>query len=158
GKAMPVRFGRYTGQEGHEEKARMQQEIPHLILTNYMMLEMMLLRARESVFVDRANTGLEFLVMDELHMYRGRQGSDIAMLLRRLRERCGNPNVTHIGTSATMVASPSATPDERREAVATFASRLFGADIHSGNVIEESLVPIASNAGAINASALRQSL
>jgi Lhr-like helicase len=35
GKPMPVRFGRYTGQESQEERARMQQEVPHILLTNY---------------------------------------------------------------------------------------------------------------------------
>jgi very-short-patch-repair endonuclease len=143
GAEMPVSFGRYTGQESQDEKGRMQANRPHILLTNFMMLEMMLVRAKESVFVNANNTGLEFMVLDELHMNRGRQGSDIAMLVRRLRERCGNPNVIHIGTSATMVSSPAATPDERRRAVSGFASRLFGANVPAGNIIEESLVPLA---------------
>jgi ATP-dependent helicase YprA (DUF1998 family) len=158
GQDMPIRFGRYTGQESQDEKARMQREVPHIVLTNYMMLEMMLLRAQESVFVDRANTGLEFLVLDELHMYRGRQGSDIALLIRRLRERCGHPEIIHIGTSATMVASPTATPAERHQAVAQFATRLFGAEIPAGNVIEESLVPIVGAVVPPSVAALREAL
>jgi ATP-dependent helicase YprA (DUF1998 family) len=32
--------------------------------------------------------GLKFLVFDELHTYRGRQGADVAMLIRRVREAC----------------------------------------------------------------------
>jgi superfamily II DNA or RNA helicase len=158
GRPMPVRFGRYTGQEPAEEKARMQRDVPHIILTNYMMLEMILLRSQESIFVDRGNTALEFLVLDELHMYRGRQGSDIALLVRRLRERCGNPEIVHIGTSATMVAGRSATPVERHEAVSRFATRLFGAPIAPANVIEESLVPIADGPTEADPAALRQSL
>ncbi|HEY6346609.1 MAG TPA: DEAD/DEAH box helicase [Bryobacteraceae bacterium] len=158
GKPIPVRFGRYTGQESQDEKARMQQDVPHILLTNYMMLEMMLLRAQESLFVDRASTGLQFLVLDELHMYRGRQGSDIAMLIRRLRERCGNPEILHIGTSATMVASPTATPEERHAAVSLFASRLFGAEIDSSNIIEEHLVPIVGSAGTHSAAAFREAV
>ncbi len=59
-------------------------------------------------------TGLQFVVLDELHTYRGRQGADVAMLLRRLRERCGNPDLTCIGTSATMVAAESSRDPPRR--------------------------------------------
>jgi len=36
-----------------------------------------------------ASPDLKFLVLDELHTYRGRQGADVAMLIRKLRQRCG---------------------------------------------------------------------
>jgi len=86
GKDLPVTFARYTGQESREAKDRIQKNPPHILLTNYVMLELMLLRPEERNFVDRTTTGLEFLVLDELHTYRGRQGADVAMLIRRLRE------------------------------------------------------------------------
>ena len=35
--------------------------------------------------------GLKFIVLDELHTYRGRQGADVAMLMRRLRALVGDP-------------------------------------------------------------------
>jgi len=143
GREMPVRFAKYTGQESDTQKREIQEGRPHILLTNFVMLEMMLLRPQESAFVDRATAALQFLVLDELHMYRGRQGADVAMLVRRLKQRCGNPNLLHIGTSATMISSPSAAPQERRQAVADFASRLFGAPVPPENIIEESLVPIA---------------
>jgi ATP-dependent helicase YprA (DUF1998 family) len=44
---------------------------------------------------------LRTTVLDELHTYRGRQGADVAMLVRRVRERCGAPTLRCIGTSAT---------------------------------------------------------
>lgn len=53
--------------------------------------------------MDHAKSALQFPVLDELHMYRGRQGADVAMPIRRLTERCGKQNRQHIGTSATMV-------------------------------------------------------
>src|SRR5438067_3458439 len=49
----------------------------------------------------RSHDGLRFLVFDELHTYRGRQGADVAMLIRRLKERCAGPEVICVGTSAT---------------------------------------------------------
>jgi len=103
------------------------------------MLELMLVRPEEHTFVDAATSGIKFLVMDELHTYRGRQGADVALLIRRLRQRCGNPNLLCIGTSATMIADRSATPLERREIVAKFASTIFGTNLEPENIIEESL-------------------
>jgi ATP-dependent helicase YprA (DUF1998 family)/RNA polymerase subunit RPABC4/transcription elongation factor Spt4 len=63
------------------------------------------------------------------------------MLVRRLKERCAGPNLMHVGTSATMVAHPQATSEERRRAVADFASRFFGHPFTAEQVIEETLEP-----------------
>ena len=92
----PVRFARYTGQESDTDKRTIQQNPPHILLTNYVMLELMLTRPDEFTFVNAGAANLQFVVLDELHTYRGRQGADVAMLLRRLRERSGNPNLTCI--------------------------------------------------------------
>jgi len=143
GKKCPIAFEKYTGQETEEFKTRVQQNPPHIILTNYVMLELMLIRPEEHTFVDAATSGIQFLVMDELHTYRGRQGADVALLVRRLRERCGNPNLLCIGTSATMIADRSSTALERRETVAKFATTIFGTSLEPGNIIEESLRRIA---------------
>ncbi|MFH1927292.1 MAG: DEAD/DEAH box helicase [Chloroflexota bacterium] len=137
GGELPVRFGRYTGQESRERKREMQTRPPHILLTNYVMLELMLVRPHERGLVDRATSELQFIVLDETHTYRGRRGADVAMLIRRLKERCGNPNLVCIGTSATMASGD--TPAKRREAVAVFASTLFGTSVKPGNVMEETL-------------------
>jgi ATP-dependent helicase YprA (DUF1998 family) len=158
GQPMPVRFEKYTGQEDEATKIRIQQERPHILLTNFMMLEMMLLRPQESAFVDKTTAGLQFLVLDELHMYRGRQGADVAMLVRRLKERCGNPDLLHIGTSATMVADRSVTGIQRRTAVGDFAGKLFGTAISESNVIEETLVPVSTYGNPVTAEDLRKSI
>lgn len=139
GRALPVRFAKYTGQERDAEKKESQSHPPHILLTNYVMLELMLVRPEERIFVDRATSGLEFLVFDELHTYRGRQGADVALLIRRLRERCGNPNLMLIGTSATMVAGRGMGGQERRRAVSEFASKIFGVPVSPENVVEERL-------------------
>ena len=55
------------------------------------MLEYLLTRPRERQKLIGAAQGLRFLVLDELHTYRGRQGADVAMLVRRLRDACDSP-------------------------------------------------------------------
>jgi len=137
----PVRVARYTGQESREEKEAIRQDPPHILLTNYVMLELMLTRPYERVFVGQAVADLQFLVLDELHTYTGRRGADVAMLVRRLRERCGNPHLLCVGTSATMAAGGSR--EEQRRAVAEVAGKLFGVPIAPQNVIDETLTPIA---------------
>jgi hypothetical protein len=132
-----VRCERYTGQEREAEKKRIQQNPPHILLTNYVMLELMLTRPDEFPFVDASTAALHFVVLDELHTYRGRQGADVAMLMRRLRDRSGNPDLLCIGTSATMVSG--GTHADRRATVAQVASTIFGVDLPPAHVIEETL-------------------
>ncbi|MCX7864893.1 MAG: DEAD/DEAH box helicase, partial [Novosphingobium sp.] len=103
--SMKPSFARYTGQEQDSEREAVAADPPDIILTNFMMLELLMTRQDE---VDRqvvANmAGLEFLVLDELHTYRGRQGADVAMLVRGVRERLGAESMVCIGTSATMAS------------------------------------------------------
>jgi ATP-dependent helicase YprA (DUF1998 family) len=80
----PLRYARYTGQERDEEREAILTHPPDILLTNYVMLELILTRPRERKRLIGAAWGtLRFLVLDELHTYRGRQGSDVAMLIRR---------------------------------------------------------------------------
>jgi ATP-dependent helicase YprA (DUF1998 family) len=132
-------FARYTGQESQEERERIQQAKPDIILTNFMMLELVM--TRQST-LDRAvianAVGLDYIVLDELHTYRGRQGADVAMLVCRLRDRlCREHPPICIGTSATMASEGSDV--ERASAVVNVASRLFGTVIKPDGVIDESL-------------------
>lgn len=157
GRPFPVTFARYTGETSDDDRQTMRSRPPHILLTNYMMAELMLVRPEDQRFLDRAGGGIRFLVFDELHTYRGRQGADVAMLIRRLKERAASPEVIHIGTSATMVASPDATHIQRRQAVADFATRLFGHSFRAEDIIEETLVP-SSVGGLPTAEELRSSL
>lgn len=157
GQTLPVRFAKYTGQESREERARLLESPPHILLTNYVMLELFLIRPREHLFVDRTVAGIEFLVFDELHTYRGRQGADVALLIRRLRERCGNPNLVCIGTSATMTGGGNTTSGERRQVVAAFASKIFGVSVPPDNVIEERF-RLLSHPASEDTEALRTSI
>ncbi|WP_040633697.1 DEAD/DEAH box helicase [Mobilicoccus pelagius] len=133
----PVTFERYTGQESEEDRRRILADPPDILLTNYVMLELVLTRPKERQALIQASRGLRFLVLDELHTYRGRQGADVALLVRRLRQACGGTNLQVIGTSATM-ASGGSIPDRQR-AVADVASRLFGAYVLPEHVIGETL-------------------
>lgn len=130
---------RYTGQEPREERELVRKEKPDILLTNFMMLELLMTRQDE---LDRAvianAAGLDFIVLDELHTYRGRQGADVAMLVRRVRDRlCPGTSPICIGTSATMASEGS--ESRRAEAVAEVATRLFGANVSADAVIDETL-------------------
>ncbi|MBE9013034.1 DEAD/DEAH box helicase, partial [Pseudanabaenaceae cyanobacterium LEGE 13415] len=130
----PIRIAKYTGQESLSQKSDIQNNPPHILLTNYVMLELMLTRTHEQMLVESPD--LKFLVLDELHTYRGRQGADVALLIRKLRQRSGR-NIICIGTSATM--STEGNRQDRRTTVANVASKLFGTEIKPDCVIDETL-------------------
>jgi Lhr-like helicase len=136
--ARPVTFERYTGQEKTEERQRISENPPDILLTNFMMLELLMTRQDE---IDRRVigncAGLRFLVLDELHTYRGRQGADVALLVRRIRERLAPDGLQCIGTSATM-ASEGTLIDKSR-VVAQVASKLFATKISDSDVVVETL-------------------
>ena len=130
---------RYTGQESQEEREAIAKRKPDILLTNFMMLELLMTRQDklDQAVIGNAQ-GLEFLVLDELHTYRGRQGADVAMLVRRVKERLTpSKELICIGTSATM--SSSSDELERAKAVADVATKLFGQAISSTGVIDELL-------------------
>jgi ATP-dependent helicase YprA (DUF1998 family)/very-short-patch-repair endonuclease len=132
----PVAFRRYTGQESDDEKNEIVANPPDILLTNYVMLELILTRPQEANLV-RAAHGLRFLVLDELHTYRGRQGADVAMLVRRTREAMGAQRMQCVGTSATL-ASTGSWVNQQIE-VSKAASLLFGSIVPPENVIGETL-------------------
>ncbi len=132
----PVTFRRYTGQESDEERTEIMASPPDILLTNYVMLEYILTRVKEKPLV-RSARGLRFLVLDELHTYRGRQSADVALLVRRTREACEANELQCVGTSATLATQGSFV--EQRAEIARVASLLFGSLVPSDNVIGETL-------------------
>lgn len=132
----PVRYKRYTGQESDEERQEIVANPPDILLTNYVMLELILTRPFERPLVQAAR-GLRFLVLDELHTYRGRQGADVAMLVRRVREACEARQLQCIGTSATLAGADDVL--QQRERVAEVAQLLFGTTVRPESVILETL-------------------
>jgi ATP-dependent helicase YprA (DUF1998 family)/very-short-patch-repair endonuclease len=132
----PATFRRYTGQESEQERDEILQNPPDILLTNYVMLELILTRPREKQLIEAAQ-GLRFLVLDELHTYRGRQGADVALLVRRVRDRLAADYLQCIGTSATL--SSGGTHQERQNEVAKVATQLFGVPVLPEHVIGETL-------------------
>ncbi|MFW0786136.1 DEAD/DEAH box helicase [Gordonia sp. CPCC 206044] len=135
--AEPVTFARYTGQERDDERSRILRNPPDILLTNYVMLDLVLTRPEERKRLVRAAQGLQFLVLDELHTYRGRQGADVAMLVRRVRDACQSADLQCVGTSATMASAGTAA--EQRAVVAGVATQIFGAEVTPDRVIGETL-------------------
>ena len=146
----PFSVARYTGQEERAERERIAQSPPDILLTNFMMLELILTRYEP---IDRRVVencrGLEFLVLDELHTYRGRQGADVAMLVRRLKQRLSAETLLCIGTSATM--STTGTIEDQNQTVAEVASQLFGIPITAHEVIGETLERVTDESLDLNA-------
>ncbi len=143
-----ITFGRYTGEtEETDQKAeqsfrnqfprelllpnelisrvQMRQSPPHILLTNYAMLEYLLLRPRDNEFFDGTTARFwKFIVLDEAHVYDGASGIEIAMLLRRLKDRVVRSEVGRLrclATSATLGRGEQDYPG-----VVNFASELFG--------------------------------
>lgn len=108
----------------------MMQECPDILITNYSMLELMLLRPRESSIWESTKKWLKssddsklLFVIDEAHMYRGAFGGEVSLLIRRLLIKLGIPRnkVQFILTTASM-------PANSEDKIQTFANRLTSAD------------------------------
>lgn len=116
-------------------RSEMRATPPHILLTNYSMLEYLLLRPDDSPLFDEGRARWwTFLVLDEAHQYRGAKGIEMAMLIRRLKQRlreggCGQ-SFRCLATSATLVGEQG-----DRGAVAEFASALFGEAFHEKDVV-----------------------
>ena len=111
-------------------REEMQNHCPDVLVTNYSMLEYMLLRPIESSIFDQTAAWLKSddsnyftIVLDEAHMYRGSSGAEVAYLLRRLHARLGVPRsrVKYILTSASLGKT-----DEALQRMKQFAADLTG--------------------------------
>lgn len=132
-------------------RKEMRDSPPHILLTNYSMLEYLLIRPDDSPLFDNGRAKWwTFLVLDEAHQYRGSKGIEMGMLIRRLKRRLREGGRTGpfqcIATSATIAGR------ERDKAdVAKFASELFGEEFKEADVILETTEPIP-NSGTISLS------
>ncbi len=153
-----ITFGRYVGEtkdtynkaldfykqinQGNEpqpneliSREQMQARPPHILLTNYAMLEYLLLRPADTALFD-GETGKHwrFLVLDEAHAYDGAQATEIAMLLRRLQDRVtggGQKKLQAFAVSATLGED---TPQVRAQ-ISEFAHKIFNLDFKPEDVI-----------------------
>ncbi len=103
---------------------------PHILITNFSMLEYLLERPVDAPIFDGAQ--LKFLVLDEVHAYRGPQATEIAFLIRRLKDRLQVEHVTCVATSATLGVQGD---HESEGKVRRFASDLFDEDFPEPNPI-----------------------
>lgn len=93
---------------------------PHILITNFSMLEYLLVRPVDAPVFENAH--LRFIVLDEAHAYRSVQATEIAFLLRRLKDRLRVEKPVCIATSATLGKDT----EKDRERVRRFAEGLFG--------------------------------
>jgi hypothetical protein len=122
-------------------RERMHATPPHLIITNYAMLEYLLLRPNASPLFD-GETGKHwhYIVLDEAHVYDGANATEMAMLLRRVQDRVAGElhgKIQVVATSATLGQGEKDYP-----AVADFAAKLFNKGIAwvSGNEALQNVV------------------
>jgi len=121
------------------ERDRLREEPPDILLTNYKMLDFLLLRARDAaLWRHNGPDTLKFLVVDELHSFDGAQGTDLACLIRRLKARLDIPPgaLTCIGTSATLGIGD-------RERLLAFAADVFGERFDADAIVVEDRLSVA---------------
>ncbi|GLI35199.1 DEAD/DEAH box helicase [Desulforhabdus amnigena] len=110
---------------------------PDILLTNYKMLDYLLIRPRDfSLWQANGPETLKYLVVDELHTFDGAQGTDLACLIRRLKERLKTPEkyLCCVGTSATLGGKESARD------LQDYSGEVFGEEFDADSVIAESLL------------------
>jgi DEAD/DEAH box helicase domain-containing protein len=142
-KELGIEEGSYHGITNH---AVQQENPPDILLTNYKMLDFLLMRPQDQNLWRFNEPGiLKYLVLDELHTYDGAQGADVACLIRRLKERLSIPRgeLCVVGTSATLddrQAGKEGKGDGSADAMETGKDRLAR---FSGTLFEESIPPEA---------------
>lgn len=142
-----VRAGLYVGSKsevihsqmgpGHviTDKELLRDDPPDILLTNYKMLDYLMIRPRDQVIWHHNEPEtLKFLVVDELHTFDGAQGTDLASLIRRLKARLRTPerHLTCVGTSATLGDAPKSI-----ENLLDYAAEIFGEPFEKEAVIRE---------------------
>ncbi|WP_370181633.1 DEAD/DEAH box helicase [Rhodococcus wratislaviensis] len=149
-----VTAGVYIGGQGRrrtptrnqlvDNRDELRKNPPDILLTNYKMLDLLLLRAGDNPLWDNAASTLQYLVLDEFHTYDGAQGTDVAMLIRRLGARigvaeAGRPlgRVTPVATSATLGGG------SRSGELRAFAKTVFGTEFPPESLVTETSLTAA---------------
>lgn len=159
-----ITFGVYTGQTPHKHdkalaeykklndnvnplsnelisREEMIASPPHIFITNYAMLEYLMVRPNENVFFEGEYANhWKFIVFDEAHVYSGSTGIEVSMLFRRLKAKLQSDDIRYILTSATLGEK------EDDDKVARFASNLCNADFYAEDVIRAHRVTLTPEA------------
>ena len=147
-----VRAGLYVGEDAGKgaktetqmgpntvitDRAVMKDAPPDILLTNYKMLDYLLLRPSDQrVWQHNGPGALSYLVVDEIHTFDGAQGTDLACLVRRLKRRLqvDDGSLCCVGTSATLGGEKSG------QTLIDYAQEVFGEPFDSRAVISESRI------------------
>jgi superfamily II DNA/RNA helicase len=148
-----ITFGCYTGEtEEYEKEAiekykilnnnenplknellsreRMRNAPPNILITNYAMLEYLMLRPGDKIFFSSEYSHLwKFIVLDEAHVYRGATGIEVSMLLRRVKAYINRDDIQFILTSATLGDEKS------NDEVAYFATQLCSSEFKTEDIV-----------------------
>ena len=145
-----LRAGLYVGDAGRysdmgsdhliDKREVLRADPPDILLTNYKMLDFLLLRREDrDLWATNAPDTLAYVVLDEFHTYDGAQGTDVAMLLRRLGQSLGMSergrplgSAAPVATSATLGSGTSAAVQLRE-----FAGKVFGSEFPPESIIAE---------------------
>jgi hypothetical protein len=122
---------------------------PDVLITNYKMLDLLLQRADDLPLWQEAD--IRYVVVDEFHTYDGAQGTDVAMLLRRLAKATGHSRpgqplgrICPVATSATLGGNSDA------DTIRKTAREVFGADFDDDSVITEQRQPVDDFLGDVD--------
>ena len=160
-----IRAGIYTGEDqGNRTKVSndglitdretMRQSPPDILLTNYKMLDQLLLRDADANIWKKSAATLQYVALDEFHTYDGAQGTDVALLLRRMGLRlkkhqsegflteteASRPlgRITPVATSATLGSGDKASAE-----ILDFAHTIFGEVLSPDAIIRETTLEMA---------------
>lgn len=117
------------------DRETLRKHPPDILLTNYKMLDYLMLRPKDrQLWAHNTPITLRYVVVDELHTFDGAQGTDLALLLRRLRARLRIPagHLICAGTSATLGGSSDTGP------LRDYARQIFGVSFEADAVVTES--------------------
>ena len=119
-------------------KNAMRKNPPDILMTNYKMLDFLLLRPKDyPIWQYNSPETLRYIAVDELHTFDGAQGTDLACLLRRLLHRIKTTadKICFIGTSATLGGG-----DGGKVKMSSFAEKLFGTAFDADSIITEDVL------------------
>jgi DEAD/DEAH box helicase domain-containing protein len=119
------------------DKESMRLSPPDILLTNYKMLDYLLIRPNDyRLWKLNVPETLRYLVVDELHTFDGAQGTDLACLIRRLKERVKTPksHLCCVGTSATLGSG------DRQAELRDYAEEVFSEPFDENAIITESRI------------------
>jgi len=129
------------------EEIRSGKKLPQILITNYAMLEYLLVRPEDSILFQGGRW--RFIVLDEAHTYSGAQGIEVAMLIRRLKHRLAKQQgeVLCIATSATLTNDD---PVKAQQFAATLFDEPFEQDDIIFGKVDTAYVPEATSEYAVS--------